>query len=323
MLIGVAYIYLCLGTTNFENLLFNNFQSIEEKLLWLSFFASFASKVPMLPLHIWLPEAHVEAPTAGSVLLAGILLKLGTYGFLRFSLPLFPAASYFFTPFIYTISIIGVIYASFTAIRQTDLKRIIAYTSVAHMNLVVMGLFCFNAIGVVGAIFQSISHGFVSSALFLLIGILYDRFHARIVTYFGGFVHTMPLLICTFLIFTMANMALPLSSSFVGEFLLLVGIVKVSTSAAFLGATGMVLAGAYSLWLYNRISYGNLKLQYIKSSTDMNKREFFVILPFLLGVFVCGIYPQICLSVVHFSTINLIEIINPCNFLIFPFVKTL
>jgi len=314
MLLGIIYIYLSLGTTDFEILLFNNFDTLEEKLLWLSFFTSFASKVPMLPLHLWLPEAHVEAPTSGSVLLAGILLKLGTYGFLRFSLPLFPVASYFFTPFIYTISIIGVVYASFTAIRQTDLKRIVAYTSIAHMNLVVMGLFCFNTVGLAGAIFQSISHGIVSSALFLLIGVLYDRFHVRIVIYFSGLVYTMPLFVCFFLIFTMANIALPITSNFVGEFLLLVGIFKVSVSGAFFGALGMVLGGAYSLWLFNRIAYGNLKLQYLKCSADICKREFFVLLPFLLGVFVLGIYPQICLSSLHSSVINLIEIINPLNF---------
>jgi proton-translocating NADH-quinone oxidoreductase chain M len=311
MLLGVIYIYLSVGTTDFETLLFNNFSSLEEKLLWFSFFVSFASKVPMLPLHVWLPEAHVEAPTAGSVILAGILLKLGTYGFLRFSLPFFPSASFFFTPFIQTISIMGVIYASFTAIRQTDLKRIIAYTSVGHMNLVIMGLFCFNSIGLAGAIFQSVSHGIVSSALFLIIGILYDRFHARIILYYSGLVYTMPLFVSFFLVFTMANIALPMTSNFVGELLLLVGIFKVSVAGAFFGALTMVLGGAYSLWLFNRIAYGNLKLQYFESSVDINKREFFVLLPFFLGVFFLGVFPNVCLTPMHSSVTHLIEVINP------------
>jgi len=201
----------------------------------------------MLPVHIWLPEAHVEAPTAGSVILAGILLKLGSYGFIRFSLPLFPEASLYFTPFIFALSVIGILYSSLTAIRQTDLKRIVAYTSVAHMNLVVIGLFSFNVIGLEGAILQSLSHGFVSSALFLIIGVLYDRHHTKMVKYYSGLVHTMPLFTIIFLIFTMANIGLPGTSSFVGEFLLLLGAFKVSICIAFFGATGMVLGGCYSL----------------------------------------------------------------------------
>jgi len=265
----------------------------------------------MLPAHIWLPEAHVEAPTAGSVVLAGVLLKLGSYGFLRFSLPLFPVASYFFTPLVYTLSIIGIIYTSLTAIRQTDLKRIIAYTSVAHMNLVVMGLFSFNTVGLEGAIIQSISHGFVSSALFLIIGVVYDRHHTRMVKYYSGLVHTMPLFITIFLLFTMANIALPGTSSFVGEFLILAGVFKANTTGAFLGATGMVLGGAYSLWLFNRIAYGNLKLQYIDHFSDINRREFFVFLPLIAGTLYMGIYPEVFLTSLHSSVVNLTEIINP------------
>jgi NADH-quinone oxidoreductase subunit M len=311
MLLGVIYLYLRVGTTDFETLVLYRLQGFEEKMLWLSFFLSFASKIPMIPLHIWLPEAHVEAPTSGSVLLAGILLKLGTYGFLRFSLSLFPIASYFFTPLLYTLCILGVIYASFTAIRQTDLKRIIAYTSIAHMNLVVMGIFCFNAIGVAGAIFQSISHGFVSAALFLLIGVLYDRFHARIFIYFSGLVYTMPIFTFLFFIFTMSNIALPLTSSFVGEFLLLIGIFQVSTSGAFLGALGMILGGAYSLWLFNRIAYGNVKLQYLVLSGDIHKREFLAVLPIFCCVFFFGILPNYLLETVEFSVLHLIEISNP------------
>jgi NADH-quinone oxidoreductase subunit M len=311
MLLGVIYLYLRVGTTDFETLVLYRLEGFEEKMLWLSFFLSFASKIPMLPLHIWLPEAHVEAPTAGSVLLAGILLKLGTYGFLRFSLALFPIASYFFIPLLYTLCILGVVYGSFTAIRQTDLKRIIAYTSIAHMNLVVMGVFCFNAVGLAGAIFQSISHGFVSAALFLLIGVLYDRFHARILLYFSGLVYTMPIFTFLFFIFTMSNIALPLTSSFVGEFLLLIGIFQASTSAAFLGALGMVLGGAYSLWLFNRIAYGNVKLQYIVLSGDINKREFLAIIPIFCCVFFFGILPNYILETLEFSVLHLIEISNP------------
>jgi NADH-quinone oxidoreductase subunit M len=194
-----------------------------------------------------LPEAHVEAPTSGSVILAGILLKLGVYGFLRFSLPFFPLASYFFTPLVYSLCVIAIVYTSLTAIRQTDLKRIIAYTSVAHMNLVVLGLFSFNQIGILGAIIQSLSHGFVASALFLVIGVVYDRHHTRMVKYYSGLVHVMPIFSVIFLIFTMANIGLPGTSSFVGEFLLFLGVLKANTLVAFLSASGMVFSGAYSL----------------------------------------------------------------------------
>jgi proton-translocating NADH-quinone oxidoreductase chain M len=265
----------------------------------------------MLPVHIWLPEAHVEAPTAGSVILAGILLKLGSYGLIRFSLPLFPDACVFYTPLVMALSSVGVIYGSLTAIRQTDLKRIIAYTSVAHMNLVVMGIFSFNVVGIEGAILQSLSHGFVSSSLFLLIGVVYDRHHTRMVKYYSGLVHTMPIFTTIFLIFTMANIAVPGTSSFVGEFLILAGIMKISSVATVLGATGMVLGGGYSLWLFNRVSYGNLKIQYFNHFSDMDKREFCVFFPLILGTLGVGIYPVIFLNAIHASTYNLLEIINP------------
>jgi proton-translocating NADH-quinone oxidoreductase chain M len=311
MLLGVLYIYVQVGSTDYGTLLNYEFSVLEQKLLWLSFFTSFAAKVPMFPAHIWLPEAHVEAPTAGSVILAGILLKLGTYGFLRFSLPLFPLASFFFSPLIYTLSIMGVVYASLTAIRQTDLKRIVAYTSVAHMNLVVLGLFSFNIIGLEGAIIQSISHGFISSALFLIVGVLYDRHHTRMLKYYSGLVHTMPFFSALFLLFTMANIALPGTSSFVGEFLILIGVFKVSTAGAFLSATGMVFGGAYSLLLFNRIVYGNLKLQYISYFSDINKREFFVFLPLVIGTLFLGVYSEIFLTSLHSSVFNLVEAVNP------------
>jgi len=218
MLLSILYIYYQVGTTDYEVLLTFSFSSLEQKIMWFTFFASFATKVPMVPVHLWLPEAHVEAPTAGSVILAGVLLKLGTYGFIRFSLPLFPEACFYFAPFVYGMSVVGVVYTSFTAIRQSDFKRIIAYTSVAHMNLVMIGLFSFNIIGIEGAILQSLSHGFVASALFLIIGVVYDRHHTRMVKYYGGLVHTMPIYVFIFLFFTMANIGLPGTGSFVVNF---------------------------------------------------------------------------------------------------------
>jgi proton-translocating NADH-quinone oxidoreductase chain M len=312
MLLAILYIFVKTGTTDYEILLQTSFSSLEQKILWLAFFASFATKVPMLPMHIWLPEAHVEAPTAGSVILAGILLKLGTYGFIRFSLPLFPEASYYFTPLVYTMATLGVIYTSFTAIRQTDLKRIIAYASVAHMNLVMMGLFSFNLPGLEGALLQSLSHGFVSSALFLCIGVLYDRYHTRMVKYYSGLVHVMPISMIILLFFTMANIGLPGTSSFVGEFLILVGIYQTNTTVTFLGATGMILGGGYSLWLYNRIAYGNLKTQYLGMTkfSDISKNEFFAVLPLILGTLIMGIYPEIFLDPMHMSINNLLTIIS-------------
>jgi proton-translocating NADH-quinone oxidoreductase chain M len=263
----------------------------------------------MVPVHLWLPEAHVEAPTAGSVILAGILLKLGTYGFIRFSLPLFPQASFFFTPLVYTVSVIGIIYTSFTAIRQTDFKRIVAYTSIAHMNLVVIGIFSFNNIGIEGAILQSLSHGFVASALFLIIGVVYDRYKTRIVQYYGGLTLIMPIYISIFFFFTIANISFPGTSSFVGEFLILVGSFKVNTTITFLGAFGIIIGSAYSLWLFNRIAFGNLKTQYTKQFLDLNPREFFVFLPLILGTFAVGIYPNIFLSSMHMSVNYLVELL--------------
>ena len=310
MLLSILYIYYQVGTTDYEVLLTFIFSKIEQKFLWLSFFGSFATKVPMVPVHLWLPEAHVEAPTAGSVILAGILLKLGTYGFLRFSFPLFPEASFFFAPMVYLLSITGIVFTSFTAIRQTDFKRIIAYTSVAHMNLVIVGLFSFNIIGLEGAILQSLSHGFVASALFLIIGIVYERHHTRMVKYYGGLVHVMPLYTFIFLFFTMSNIGLPGTGSFVGEFLILAGSFKTNTSATFISATGMIIGGCYSLWLFNRISYGNLKVQYLKDYIDINKREAYIFLPLILGTIVIGLYPEVFLNSMHMSVNMLVEIMH-------------
>ena len=310
MLLAILYLYYQVGTTNYETLLLTTLTLKEQKILWLAFFASFAAKVPMMPFHIWLPEAHVEAPTAGSVILAGVLLKLGTYGFIRYSFPLFPVANFYFAPVVFAMAATAVVYTSLTAIRQTDFKRIIAYTSVAHMNLVVIGLFSLTVIGLEGSILQSLSHGFVASALFLIIGIVYDRHHTRLVKYYGGLVHVMPIYIIIFLLFTMANIGLPGTSSFVGEFLIFVGVYKINTTITFLGATGMVLGGAYSLWLFNRIAYGNLKIQYFNNFSDINKREFFTLLPLIIGTLIMGIYPDIFLTPIHFSVNTLVEQIN-------------
>lgn len=309
MLLSILFIINEVGTTDYEILVAFSFFPFEQKILWLTFFLAFASKVPMVPVHLWLPEAHVEAPTAGSVILAGVLLKLGTYGFIRFTLPMFPEACFYFTPLVYTIAAIGVMYTSFTAIRQTDFKRIIAYTSIAHMNLVILGIFSYNTIGIEGAILQSLSHGFVASALFLVIGVVYDRYRTRIVQYYGGLAITMPIYTTIFLFFTLANISFPGTSSFVGEFLILVGSFKVNTTITFLGATGVIIGGAYSLWLFNRIAYGNIKTQYTQQFLDLSPREFATFFPLILGTIVMGICPGIFLSSIHMSVNNLIEAI--------------
>jgi proton-translocating NADH-quinone oxidoreductase chain M len=309
MLLSILYIYYQVGTTDYEVLLTFSFSELEQKFLFFSFFLAFASKVPMVPVHLWLPEAHVEAPTGGSVILAGVLLKLGTYGFIRFSLPLFPKASFFFAPLVYTIAVVGIIYTSFTAIRQTDFKRIIAYTSIAHMNLVILGIFSFNTVGLEGAIVQSLSHGFVASALFVIIGVVYDRYRTRIVKYYGGLATVMPIYITIFLFFTMANISFPGTSSFVGEFLILAGSFKVNTTITFLGATSIVIGGAYSLWVFNRIAFGNLKTQYISKFLDASPREVLIFCPLILGTLAIGVYPNIFLSSIHMSVYNLIELL--------------
>jgi proton-translocating NADH-quinone oxidoreductase chain M len=310
MLLAILLMYAIAGTTDYQILLTVDFDPTLQKIMWLAFFASFATKVPMVPVHIWLPEAHVEAPTAGSVILAGVLLKLGSYGLLRFSMPLFPVGTIFFTPLVYTMAAIAVIYTSLTAIRQSDMKRIIAYASVAHMNVIIVGMFALTAQGIEGAIIQQLSHGLVSSALFLGVGVLYDRHHSRFVKYYGGMAHVMPIFVTIFMFFTMANIALPGTSSFVGEFLILVGAFQANTMITMLAATGMVLGGAYSLWLYNRVAFGNLKIQSIHEFSDVNRREFFVQLPLILGTLLMGIYPEIFLDPMHASVSNLIDIMQ-------------
>ena len=236
------------------------------------------------------------------------MVKLSTYGLIRFSLPLFPEASFYFSPIVYIFAAIGIVYTSFTAIRQSDFKRIIAYTSVAHMNLVILGIFSFNIIGLEGAILQSLSHGFVASALFLIIGVVYDRHGTRMVKYYGGLVHLMPIYTFVFLFFTMANIGLPGTSSFVGEFLILAGSFKTNTSITFIGATGMVIGGCYSLWLFNRIAYGNLKTQYFNKFLDLTKREFMIFLPLMIGTLVIGLVPSIFLDSIHMSVNFLVEL---------------
>jgi len=307
MLLGILFIFFQTGTTDIQILYTTSFSERRQILLWLAFFASFAVKVPMVPVHIWLPEAHVEAPTAGSVILAGILLKLGTYGFLRFSIPMFPDATLYFTPLIFTLSVIAIVYTSCTTLRQVDLKKIIAYSSVAHMNFVTIGLFSLNPQGIEGSLMLMLSHGFVSSALFLCVGVLYDRHHTRLVRYYGGLANTMPVFCAIFLFFTLANMSLPGTSSFVGEFLILVGAFQSNTFVATLAATGMVLGAAYSLWLYNRVAFGNLKPHFLATYSDCNRREFFMFLPFIIVVLWMGIYPQIFLDTMHDSVQHCIE----------------
>ena len=303
LLLGILYIYKVTGTFSIEYLLSYNFTDTEQFFLWLAFFLSFASKIPMFPLHIWLPEAHVEAPTVGSVLLAGILLKLGVYGFIRFSLPMFPVASLYFTPIVHTLCAAGVVYGSLAAVRQTDLKRIIAYSSVAHMNLIVIGIFSFNFLGVEGALLQSISHGFVSAALFFIVGMVYARYHTRSIYYYSGMVQIMPICSSFFLIFTMANIALPGTSSFVGEFLILMGIFKINFRIALIVIVSVVLCGSYSLWVYNRFSFGNLKHLYILKYSDLTFREFSILLPLLIFTLIMGFIPYIYFQFVHSSVI--------------------
>jgi len=311
MLLAIIYMYYQTGTTNFEIILTINFTKKEQLILWIGFFLSFASKVPMIPFHVWLPEAHVEASTTGSVILAGILLKLGTYGLLRFLFPLFPFACFYFTPLVYSLSVIGILYTSITAIRQSDFKRIIAYTSIAHMNLVIVGLFSFHLISIEGAILQSISHGFVSSALFLLIGVVYDRCHTRMVKYYSGLTHIMPLYIFLFLFFTLANIGFPGTSNFIGEFLILLGSFQVNIPITIFSSISMILGGCYSLWLFNRVAYGNLKNHYLNNDFfDLNKREIYYLSPLVICTFFFGIYPEIFLDYIHLSTQLIIEYVN-------------
>jgi len=308
MLFSILIIYIHLGTTNYDILLLNNFNSLYQKFLWFAIFFSFAIKIPMIPVHIWLPEAHVEAPTAGSVLLAGILLKLGSYGMLRFLIPIFPEATIYFLPLVYTFSIIGIIYGSLTTLRQIDLKKIIAYSSVVHMNFALLGLFALNLEGIQGSIYLMLSHGIVSGALFLCIGCLYDRYHTRILRYYGGLVLTMPIFSCFFLIFTLANIAFPGTSSFVGEFLIFLGIFKENITVAMFSAIGSVLSASYSVWLYNRVIFKNINMLYFSLFRDLKAIERIFFYPLLFLVFLLGIYPKFFLDLTYISVLRIILI---------------
>ena len=302
MLIGIFIIYSDAGTTDYQ-LLCNIEISINKQcLLWLLFFASFSVKVPMIPFHIWLPEAHVEAPTAGSVILAGILLKMGTYALVRFSLCLFPVASMYFTPAVYSLSAIAVIYTSLTTLRQVDLKKAIAYSSVAHMGFVTVGIFTLNIYGIEGSILIMLSHGFISSGLFICIGVLYDRHHTRFLKHFGGLAQVMPIFSLFLTGFSLANLGFPLTSSFVGEFLTLTGAFQSSTVVAFLCAIGMILSAAYSLWFLNRILFGSLNTIHVNVFTDVNHLEFCILISLISCVLFLGIYPEIILNSLHTST---------------------
>nr|YP_009132726.1 NADH dehydrogenase subunit 4 [Bangia fuscopurpurea]AKA66491.1 NADH dehydrogenase subunit 4 [Bangia fuscopurpurea] len=307
MLLAILVIYFQQGTTDIQVLWNVNFDIRTQILLWLAFFASLAVKIPMVPFHIWLPEAHAEAPTAGSVILAGVLLKMGGYGFLRFSLPMFPEASIYFAPVIYLLSIIAAIYASLTTIRQVDLKKIIAYSSVSHMGFVTLGLFSFNIQGIEGSIILMLSHGLVSSALFLCVGILYDRHKTRILKYYGGLVQVMPIFSILLLFFIFSNIGFPGTSSFVGELLVLMGLFQFSPMVTFLSAFSMILGAGYSVWLFNRLCFGNLKLQYFKNFQDVSRREFFILLPLSVSVLWMGVYPEVFLNEIHCSSYNLIS----------------
>ncbi|MBU0740025.1 MAG: NADH-quinone oxidoreductase subunit M [Alphaproteobacteria bacterium] len=307
MLLAIMAMYWDAGTTDISALLQHDFPPQMQTWLWLAFFASFAVKMPMWPVHTWLPDAHVQAPTAGSVILAGILLKLGGYGFLRFSLPMFPLASDFFAPFVFTLSVIAIIYTSLVAMMQEDMKKLIAYSSVAHMGYVTMGIFAANQQGVQGAIFQMISHGFVSGALFLCVGVIYDRLHTREIAAYGGLVNNMPKYALAFMVFTMANVGLPGTSGFVGEFLTLIGVFRVNTWVALFAATGVILSAAYALWLYRRVVFGALEKESLKSMLDLSTREKLTLYPLIALTIFFGVYPAPILDATAASVDNLVN----------------
>ena len=307
MLLAILLAYFQAGTTDIPTLMAFDFPLHLQYWMWLAFFASFAVKVPMWPVHTWLPDAHVEAPTAGSVILAGVLLKMGGYGFLRFSLPMLPEASEFFTPLVYGLSIVAVIYTSLVALAQEDMKKLIAYSSVAHMAFVTVGIFAGNEQAVAGSIIQMLSHGIVSAALFLCVGVVYDRIHSREIETYGGLVHRMPFYAFVFLLFTLASVGLPGTSGFVGEILVLVGAFKANTWVAALIAIGMVLGAAYMLYLYRRVIFGELTKEHLMKITDLNKREILVFAPLVVIVIWMGVYPAPFLEAIDASVANLVQ----------------
>jgi len=306
MLLAIMAMYGVAGTTDIPTLMAYDFPAGMQTWMWLAFFASFTVKMPMWPVHTWLPDAHVEAPTAGSVILAGILLKMGGYGFLRFSLPMFPVASDMFAPMVFALSIIAIVYTSLVALVQEDMKKLIAYSSVAHMGFVTMGIFTVNTQGLQGSIFQMLSHGWVSGALFLCVGVVYDRIHTREISAYGGLVHRMPLYAAAFMLFTMANVGLPGTSGFVGEFLTLVGAFLVNTKVAAVAAIGVILSAAYALFLYRRIIFGELDKDSLRNILDLNRREIVTLAPLVVATLFFGIYPSPLLNVMEASVANLI-----------------
>lgn len=307
MLISLILIYFETGTTDLQILWGTSFSEIKQILFWLAFFASFSVKIPMVPFHIWLPEAHAEAPTAGSVILAGVLLKMGGYGFLRFSIPLFPVATLYFTPLIYVLSLVAALYASFTTLRQIDLKKIIAYSSIAHMSFVTIGIFTLNIQGIEGSIILMLSHGLISSALFLCVGILYDRYKTRIIKYYGGLVQVMPIFVSFLVFFSFCNIGFPGTSSFIGELLVLLGAFQSNIFLTFTTSLSIILSACYSIWLLNRISFGLLTIKYIKTFQDISRREFSMLGSLILIILWIGLMPNYFLNEIHFSVINLIE----------------
>jgi len=307
MLVAIISIYWITGTTDVTELLQIQISTKYQYLLWLAFFSSFAVKMPMWPVHTWLPDAHVEAPTAGSVILAAILLKMAGYGFLRFSLGLFPVASDYFTPLIFTLSIIAIIYTSLIALMQDDMKKLIAYSSVAHMGFVTIGIFSVTKQGLDGSIIQMISHGLISAALFLCVGVVYDRYHSRMISSYGGLVNNMPIYALVFMIFTLAALGLPGTSGFVGEFLVLVGVFQINTIVAVSASLGVILSAAYMLWLYRRVIFGRLSNPEIKKMKDLNKTELYIFGSLIFLILFFGIYPKPLFNSIDVSINNLIE----------------
>ena len=307
MLAAILVMINIAGTSSIPTLMEYEFAPGLQIFLWLAFFASFAVKMPMWPVHTWLPDAHVEAPTAGSVILAGILLKMGGYGFLRFSLPMFPDASTYFTPLVFAMSVIAIIYTSLVAFRQTDIKKLIAYSSVAHMGFVTMGIFAGNEQGIQGAIFQMLSHGLISGALFLCVGVIYDRMHTREIAFYGGLVTRMPVYAAVFLLFTMGNVGLPGTSGFVGEILTMAGAYGASTWTALFAATGVILSAVYALTLYRRVVFGTLDNPKLAEITDLEWREIAIFAPLIIGTLWLGVHPDPVFNTTAASVERLID----------------